>query len=707
MFIFPASVFAEDQEVDVPMGNGYDTSSISLHMGSTPSAPSNTFEKGVDISKWNGTIDFKKLKNEVDFVIIRCGYGTNKTSHDDKKFETYVKGCRDNDIPYGIYLYSYATSLTNAKSEGQHALRLVKLCSSWNTAPSLPIFYDMEDSSQAKTSASLKGQMAKAFCDILENAGYKTGIYANKYWFNDYLTNSYFNNVIKWVAQYNTKCTYNKSYAIWQCTSTAKVSGISGNCDYNYMIEDIYVKQKNVSSLTYSTIADQKYTGSAVKPSITVKDGNKVLTKDKDYSIEYVNNTKTGEATIKITGQRIYEGVKEIHFNIYSSKDPYVKDYQGVYDGQAHNISVYNYKNGTSVKYSVNETSWSEDTPQITNVGNTEVSYQAYNQNDEIVEGSGTVSITAQNISKVNVSSISNQYYTGKKITPTMNITYNNMDLVEGQDYTLQYSNNTNLGTAKVTIKGINNFTGKIPKTFSIVKDLKKLTIGNVSTQTMKNKAVTPNISIKDGKTTLKLNKDYKLTYKNNSHIGTATMTITGIGKYTGKITKSFKIIKSVSALSISSISNKEYTGKSLTPSLTIKNGTKTLKKNKDYTLTYKNNKKTGKATITIKGKGNYTGSKTVSFYIVPKKVSISTLTKGKKYINVKYKKVTGASGYQISYKKQGSSKWTSVNSSSLSKKLTNLSSQKKYSVKVRAYKIVNGKKYYGSYSQTKTITTK
>lgn len=190
---------------------------------------------GVDISYHNGTIDFKKLANQVDFVIIRCGYGSNLVSQDDVKFETYVKGCRDYGIPYGIYLYSYATTESKAESEGRHALRLVQKCAEWGTQPSLPIYYDMEDKSQASCSASLKAKMAESFCDILEGAGYDTGIYANTTWFTKYLTDPYFDTKTKWVAQYNTSCKYTGDYHMWQCTSSASVSGISGRVDLNFL----------------------------------------------------------------------------------------------------------------------------------------------------------------------------------------------------------------------------------------------------------------------------------------------------------------------------------------------------------------------------------------------------------------------------------------------------------------------------------------
>jgi len=140
-----------------------------------------------------------------------------------------------------------------------------------------------------------------------------------------------------------------------------------------------------------------------------------------------------------------------------------------------------------------------------------------------------------------------------------------------------------------------------------------------------------------------------------------------------------------------------------------VKYSGKTLKKGTDYTVSYGANKSTGKATVKITGKGNYTGSVTKTFYIVPKKVTLSTLKATTNKLTVNYKKVTGASGYQIAYQKSGSQTWTytTVSSQSTSKTLTKLTSKKNYKVKVRAYKTVSGKKYYGAYSTIKTITMK
>ena len=187
--------------------------------------------KGIDVSYHNGTIDWKRVKqSEVEYAIIRCGYGTNDKSQDDKKWEENVKGCIDNNIPYGVYLYSYADTVEKASSEADHAIRLLQ-----GKKLKYPVYYDLEqDKLHDKISKQTIADIAQTFCDKLSAKGYTVGIYANKDWFTNYLTDSRFNNWTKWVAQYNTVCNYKGKYDMWQCSSTGRVPGISGNVDLNY-----------------------------------------------------------------------------------------------------------------------------------------------------------------------------------------------------------------------------------------------------------------------------------------------------------------------------------------------------------------------------------------------------------------------------------------------------------------------------------------
>lgn len=150
------------------------------------------------------------------------------------------------------------------------------------------------------------------------------------------------------------------------------------------------------------------------------------------------------------------------------------------------------------------------------------------------------------------------------------------------------------------------------------------------------------------------------------------------------------------------------YTGKNISPKIKLYYKGKRLKKNKDYTVSVKKRKTTGRSYVVFKGKGKYRGTKKVYYYVVPRKVKVSSVKSQKrKSITVKFKKSTGASGYQISYRKKGTRTYKNVYTKSLSKTISKLSSNRRYAVKVRAYKKVGTKKYYGSYSSIKSVKVK
>ncbi|MCD7840248.1 MAG: glycoside hydrolase family 25 protein [Erysipelotrichaceae bacterium] len=513
-----------------------------------PTAPSNTVAVGVDISKWQGDIDFSKLAKEVDFVIIRCGYVKNGTAKTDAYFETYVKGCRDNNIPYGIYLYSYATTVSEAKTEGNHALSLVNKLSGWNTYPSLPIFYDMEDNSTTSCSAKLKAQMAEAFCDVLENAGYITGIYANKNWWTNYLTNSYFDDKIKWVAQYNTKCTYSGDYAIWQCTSSASVSGVSGNVDYNYMVDNVC---NEISLAKVGSISTQYYTGSAIKPNPTVTYNNHTLTKGTDYKVSYSNNINAGTATITITGINNYSGTISKTFTIQKNTfSPTVSAYSGTYDGNAHTITIKNIPSDATVEYRTSTSDdWSTTKPTRTSPGTTTVYYRISKTNYVTYTGSSTIKIAKKTFSP-SVSGY-DDIYDGNAHT----ITIGNVPedaIIEyrtstSDDWTTTLPTRSELGTTTVyyRISKENYETYSGSTTIRITKKLSdsKISISQTS-YTYDGNAKKPIVTVVDGTTTLTKDTDYTVTYSNNTNAGSASITISGIGIYSGTVTKTFTIKK-------------------------------------------------------------------------------------------------------------------------------------------------------------------
>ena len=158
-------------------------------------------------------------------------------------------------------------------------------------------------------------------------------------------------------------------------------------------------------------------------------------------------------------------------------------------------------------------------------------------------------------------------------------------------------------------------------------------------------------------------------------------------------------------------VPDQTYTGKALKPAVTVKYGSTQLKAGTDYTVSYKDNKKIGTATVVIKGKGSYVGEKTASFNIVPKAVSGLKLKAGKKQLTISWKKVSGVTGYQLEYslkKNFSSPKQVSVSKATTVKKtLKNLKKNKTYYVRIRAYKEVNGQTYWSAWSATKKAKVK
>ena len=190
--------------------------------------PSNATRVGIDVSEHNGKINWATLKAAgVQFAIIRCGYGQDYSSQHDDRWIENVKGAARVGIPYGVYIYSYADSVAKAKGEADHIIRLLNES---KCKPAYPIYYDLEESSLASwTNAPLLAEMSFAFCSKVSAAGYTPAVYANTNWFTNYLTDPVFSAWGRWVAQYNSRCTYQGTYQMWQCTSDGYAPGLSGN----------------------------------------------------------------------------------------------------------------------------------------------------------------------------------------------------------------------------------------------------------------------------------------------------------------------------------------------------------------------------------------------------------------------------------------------------------------------------------------------
>lgn len=201
-----------------------------------------TRSKGVDISEFNGNVDMNQLKKQgYDFVIIRLGYGSDQTDQDDSMFETNVKKAEAAGLDWGAYIYSYALTVNEAKSEANHTLRMLR-----GKQPTMPIAFDWEDDNYKQrngmpSNATVR-EIARTYVNTIYNAGYYPMIYTGYYWlkgaFDD---DTLFDHCDIWLAQWSTKYDYHdRPLGMWQYggetnyIESPTISGLSGIFDKNY-----------------------------------------------------------------------------------------------------------------------------------------------------------------------------------------------------------------------------------------------------------------------------------------------------------------------------------------------------------------------------------------------------------------------------------------------------------------------------------------
>lgn len=186
---------------------------------------------GIDVSEWQGDIDWKKVKT--DFVIIRAGYG-RELSQKDKKFERNYEGAKSAGIPCGAYWYSYAVSEEEARREAAVCIDVLK-----GKKFEYPVYYDVEEKNTLALGREKVSEIISAFCSELEKAGYFVGLYMSANPLTNYTTDFIKNRYAVWVAHYGvSKPSYSGKYGIWQKSSTGKIDGINGNIDINECYTD-------------------------------------------------------------------------------------------------------------------------------------------------------------------------------------------------------------------------------------------------------------------------------------------------------------------------------------------------------------------------------------------------------------------------------------------------------------------------------------
>lgn len=190
---------------------------------------------GIDVSQFNGDIDWKAVSNSgVKFAFIRVAgrYSVSGTIYDDTKFEQNIKNAKANGVKVGVYFFTQAVNTNEAIEEARYAISKIK-----PYGVDLPIVIDSESvegkGRHAAIGVSDRTKVVKAFCDEVSNSGYTPMIYASTSWLNSMLNMSELSAYKVWVAQYNHTLEYGGSYNIWQYTSEGSINGISGNVDCN------------------------------------------------------------------------------------------------------------------------------------------------------------------------------------------------------------------------------------------------------------------------------------------------------------------------------------------------------------------------------------------------------------------------------------------------------------------------------------------
>ena len=197
---------------------------------------------GIDVSKYNGAIDWNKVKSAgVDFAIIRCGYRGSSTGAIvvDPYFNTNIEKATAAGLPVGIYFFTQAVNTVEAVEEASAVAEMIK-----NYDITYPVFIDTEGAGGHGRADNLgkndRSYVVQTFCETIRNSGYTAGVYASKNWYNNRLdiTKLSADNVT-WLAEYNDKPTYGGTYQIWQYSSAGSIDGIEGKVDMNISYLDV------------------------------------------------------------------------------------------------------------------------------------------------------------------------------------------------------------------------------------------------------------------------------------------------------------------------------------------------------------------------------------------------------------------------------------------------------------------------------------
>lgn len=411
---------------------------------------------------------------------------------------------------------------------------------------------------------------------------------------------------------------------------------------------------------------------------------------------------------------------------------------------ESKNISIYISDKASAVEYPI-EMIAIGGSPEITWASSNSTVAMVTNEGKLIAVAAGNAIVTAnapgfkpavfnvnvyKQITKVDVADVADQFYTGSAIAPLPVVKAGDTTLVKDVDYKVAYENNVEVGTAVIKVTGLGKYSFTVQKKFKICYNIANLTADAIADQMYTGLAVTPNVVIKNGTYTLVKDVDYKLAYANNVAKGTAIVTVTGIGKYSGFKIQSFNIaIPQVLKLTKTGNSQKQIVLKwdAITgvTGYRIYRYNPTTKKyeylkqvNGSAVNTYTDTGLTAgteyryrvRAFVTVNNVKTY-GKYSTKFKTATKLKKVTlTVKSGKKKASLSWKKITGSNGYRV-YMKTGSGKFSKVKeitkAGTIKYTKSGLTKGKTYYFRVRAFKTVAGVKIFGTYSTTKTVIAK
>lgn len=212
--------------------------------------------KGIDISYAQTNVNFAKLKaSGVEFVIIRAGYG-KYVNQKDTRFEEHYAGAKAAGLAVGCYWYSYATNAEDAKREAEACLEVIK-----GKQFDYPVYFDIEEGKQATLGKAAISGITKAFCEVVEGAGYYVGIYSYASFLKNFMNEELLKRYDVWVAHTGVNSpSYNLPYGIWQYSHTGRIGGYNGNLDCNFSYKDYpsIIKNKGLNGYSASSPVESK-----------------------------------------------------------------------------------------------------------------------------------------------------------------------------------------------------------------------------------------------------------------------------------------------------------------------------------------------------------------------------------------------------------------------------------------------------------------